>query len=386
MPWKDKTVEELRKEFAEAAQERRNFSSLCREFGITRKTGYKWLERSRQTDDFSNRSHAPNNIPGKTPKETEEKILTVRAENPEWGAKTILKFLENNGQKNLPCIRTANNILKRNGCISEEESLKRKPFTRFEMEHCNELWQADFKGDFALLDGSRCFPLDIIDDRSRYCLRIDAKTDTLGVKQSFESAFKEYGLPKAVLTDNGAQFAGFKGGYTQFERWLMDLDVTPIHGRIMHPQTQGKIERFHRTMKNELLKHNDFENIQSASSALNEWRAKYNEVRPHEALGMKRPADVYIPSDRVYDGVIKPYEYSGEFRVIKVNNWGYLRFDNIRVYLSETMADTKLEVRPAKGNVFEIYYRNFKIAEINAETGKLLNRRISRASAPAPHI
>ena len=378
MPWKDKTVEELRKEFIEAANTASNFSSLCREFGITRKTGYKWLKRCEESDDLTDRSHVPHCIPGKTPEEIERIILNLRSENPGWGAKTLRKVLENNGYANLPCVRTINNILLRNGCISEAESQKRKEFIRFQREYCNELWQVDFKGDFALLDGTRCFPLDILDDCSRYCLRAEGKSNTQGVRQSFEATFVEFGLPKAILSDNGAQFAGFKGGYTQFERWLMDLDIIPIHGRIMHPQTQGKIERFHRTMKTELLEHRIFANLSEASVALDQWRIKYNEVRPHEALGMKCPAEVYIPSPRSYPTKIEPYEYSGLYHMIKVNNWGYLRFDNIRVFLSETMADTYLEIRPTENDSFWVCYRNYRIAEIDAITGKLLNRRIYR--------
>ena len=378
MPWKDKTVEELRKEFVEAAKTSKNFSSLCREFGITRATGYKWVERNNQSCSMSDRSHAPLHVPGRTSAEIEEAILRVRADNPEWGAKTILKVLENNGYSDLPCIRTANNILQRNGCISETESQKRKEFLRFQREHCNELWQIDFKGDFPLLDGTRCFPLDIIDDCSRYCLGIYPKNNTLGVTQSMEQVFKEYGLPKAILSDNGGQFAGFKGGYTQFERWLMDLDILPIHGRPLHPQTQGKIERFHRTMKNELLKRNAFIDLADADRHLKEWRTKYNEVRPHEAIDMRCPAEVYIPSERKYPDKIKLYEYSGLHRVLKVNYKGYLRFDSKVFYLSETMIGAELELRPSEGTCASLIYRNYKIAEIDLWNEQLINRRISR--------
>jgi len=329
---------------------------------------------------MSDRSHAPLHVPGRTPPEIEEAILRVRADNPEWGAKTILKVLENNGYTDLPCIRTANNILQRNGCISETESQKRKEFLRFQREHCNELWQIDFKGDFPLLDGTRCFPLDIIDDCSRYCLGIYPKNNTLGVTQSMEQVFREYGLPKAILSDNGGQFAGFKGGYTQFERWLMDLDILPIHGRPLHPQTQGKIERFHRTMKNELLKRKDFIDLTDADKHLKEWRIKYNEVRPHEAIDMHCPADIYIPSERKYPDKIKPYEYSGLHRVLKVNYKGYLRFDSKVFYLSETMIGAELELRPSEGTCASLCYRNYKIAKIDLRNEQLVNRRISRLS------
>lgn len=378
MPWESKTVEEARKEFVIATAKTTNFSSLCREFGITRRTGYKWLERAKETERLTDRSHARKNITNKTDGETEAQILSVRANNPEWGGKTIRQFLVNQGCEQLPCVKTVNNILKRNHCIDESESLKRHAFVRFQREHCNELWQADFKGDFPLLDGSRCFPLDILDDCSRYSIAIFPQNNTQGTRDCFEQTFRNFGMPKAVLTDNGAQFSGFRGGYTLFERWLMDLDIFPIHGRIMHPQTQGKIERFHRTMKNELLKYNDFADLEDATRQIQCWREKYNELRPHEALGMKCPAEVYVKSEREYPKRIHEYEYSGTYRMVKVNNWGYLRFDSIQVYLSETMGNTMLEIRPGEADYFDICYRNYRIAQVDAVEQRLLNRHISR--------
>lgn len=379
MPWESKTVENLRKEFVLAASETKNFSALCREFGITRKTGYKWIERAKVSDNFSDQSRAPKKVFNKTDPITENLILAVRFENPGWGGKTIHKVLLNQGYENLPCVRTVNNILERNGCISDEESLKRVPYIRYEKDNCNDMWQIDFKGDFPLLDGNRCFPLDVIGDNSRFCIKIAAKLDTLGVTDSMRQAFIEYGMPKSILSDNGWTFRGFHGGYTQFEKWLMNHDILPIHGRVKHPQTQGKIERFHRSMKNELLKYNDFENLAAADKGLQEWRLKYNNIRPHEALGMKCPSEVYIPSNRIYTDTVSDFEYSGQYHVIKVNSWGYVRFDKWQVYLSETMIDEYIEFRPNPlGDSFIACYRNFKIAEFDVETGKRLNRKISR--------
>lgn len=379
MPWESKTVEELRKEFIIASKTTSNFSSLCREFGITRKTGYKWIARAEETNDLSDRSHARKNISNKTDKETENLILSVRKDNPAWGGKTIRQVLVNQGHEDLPCVKTCNNILKRNGCISEEESLKHKPFVRFERDKCNQMWQTDFKGDFALLDGTRCFPLDILDDHSRFSIKIAGKPNTLGVADSFREAFYEYGMPDSVLSDNGWTFRGFRNGYTHFEKWLMNHDILPIHGRIMHPQTQGKIERFHRTMKTELLNQNKFKDILDADRGLQEWRMKYNNIRPHEALNMKCPAEVYIPSDRTYIDNIKKFEYGGQHHVIKVNSWGYVRFNGWQVYLSETMINENIEFRPnPHGDSFFACYRNFKIAEFSNVTGELLNRKISR--------
>ena len=379
MPWECKTVEEQRREFAEAAKETKNFSALCREFGITRKTGYKWVERYKENADLLDKSRKPFTVTNRTPIETEERIVVLRAENPGWGAKKLKEVLERQGHE-IPCVKTVNNILNRYGCISAEESRKHQAFTRFEKEHCNEMWQTDFKGEFRMADNNYCYPLNIFDDHSRFVIKIAPALSTANkVIPAFRSAFCEYGMPNSVLSDNGAQFAGFRQGYTRFEKWLMNHDVLPIHGRIKHPQTQGKIERFHRTMQEELLKHTVMENIDDANNKFQLWREKYNNIRPHEALGMKCPAEVYIPSSRAYSDEVSPYEYGGQFHVIKVNSWGYARFDKWQVYLSETMINEYIEFRPnPHGDSFVVCYRNFKIAEFDTLSGKLLNRKISR--------
>lgn len=380
MPWESRTVEDQRKEFAQAAECCNNFSALCREFSITRHTGYKWVERYDAGQPLTDRSRRPHTSPSKTPEEVELLILAVRSENPGWGAKTIRDVLLKEGHKNIPCAKTVNNILNRYGCISLEESQKRQPFTRFEKALCNQMWQADFKGEFRMADNKYCYPLDIIDDHSRFAIKIAPHLSTANVViPVFTEAFREFGLPDSILSDNGAQFAGFKKGYTQFERWLMDLDILPIHGRIKHPQTQGKIERFHRTMKNELLNHTQISNIEDAKIKFCIWRDKYNNLRPHEALGMQRPGEVYVPSQRQYSENIKKYEYGGEYHVIKVNSWGYVRFDKWQVYLSETMIDQYIEFRPSpNGETFVACYRNFKIAEFDTEDGQLIHRSIAR--------
>ena len=380
MPWESKTVEKLREEFVLAAKSTHNFSSLCREFGITRKTGYKWVNRFKNQNELKDQSRKPNLIANKTPIEIEEVILALRNENPGWGAKTIKQVLENHGHENIPCVKTVNNILNRNGCILKEESEKRHKYIRFQRELCNEMWQTDFKGDFELKNGKRCYPLDIIDDHSRFLIKIAPAPNTKNVViPAFESAFSEYGMPLSVLSDNGGQFAGFKQGYTQFEKWLMCLDILPIHGRVRHPQTQGKIERFHRTLKDELLRYKTFEDIEHANIEIQAWRDKYNNIRPHEALNMLTPSEVYIKSNRQYNGLIKPYEYSGEYPVLKVNCKGYISFEYQRLYFSETFIGEYIEFRPNPlGDSFYACFRNFIIAEFDSISGKRLNRSIFR--------
>lgn len=380
MPWECKTVEDQRREFAQAAMYCKNFSALCREFGITRRTGLKWKERYTACQPLTDRSRKPHTTPTRTPEEVELLILAVRAENPGWGAKTIHRVLERRGCQNLPCVKTVNNILHRYGCISPEESQKRQPYTCFEKERCNVMWQTDFKGEFRMKDNNYCYPLTILDDHSRYSLRIAPRLSTANVViPVFTEVFQQYGMPDSILSDNGAQFAGFRKGYTQFEKWLIDLDILPIHGRIKHPQTQGKIERFHRTMKHELLNHTEIADIEDAQTKFRLWQDKYNNLRPHEALGMKTPGEVYEPSQRQYESKVKEFEYGGEHHVLKVNSWGYVRFNGWQVYLSETMANQYIEFRTSSdGETFVACYRNFKIAEFDTEDGQLIHRSIAR--------
>ena len=379
MPWENKTVEKLREEFVEAAKTASNFSSMCREFGITRKTGYKWLDRADNGLPMRDESRAPHNTPHKTAQNIEDKILELRLKNPAWGAKKLLDVLRENGEVGLPCARTVSNILSRNGCISKEQSLAHTPGKRFEKDECNEMWQPDFKGEFLMKDGKYCYPLNILDDHSRFLLVTEPSLSTGNlVTSTFERAFYEFGMPQSVLCDHGREFSGH-GGYTQFEKWLMDHDVLPIHGRVRHPQTQGKIERFHRTLKDELLTHNDIENIDHAEELFREWREKYNTIRPHESIGMKRPAQVYHRSERQYIPDVPKYEYSGAYHVVKVNSWGYARFAHFQIYLSETLIGERIEFRPnPHGDSFFGCYRNFRIAEFDASSGKLISRFIAK--------
>ena len=377
MSWETKTVMETREQFvAEVMEARETVSALCRKYGVSRKTGYKWINRAAEGLQLCDQSRRPHQQPSKTADDIEQKIIQMRLDHPAWGGKKIHAVLESAGVERLPSDKTCCNIIKRNGLIDPAESAKHTAFQRFERHHCNEMWQTDFKGDFLLGNGVRCYPLTILDDHSRFSIRIEPKDSATGVKDSFIAAFKEYGLPNSVLSDNGPQFAGAHRGLSSFERFLMDLDILPIHGRPIHPQTQGKIERFHRSLKQEALRVTP-ENMAEAKARLENWRWAYNEVRPHHALGMKTPSSVYKPSTREYY-IPKPYVYEPGAKLIKVNNWGYLRFGSIRIFLSEAMADTHVEIRFDENEKFSIIYRNYIIASVDAVEGKLINRHIRR--------
>lgn len=377
MSWETKTVMEQRTKFVtEATEGTATISALCRKYGISRKTGYKWLSRAAEGLPLCDQSRRPHQQPSKTADELEALIVQMRRSHPTWGGRTIRAVLEAAGVEGLPSDKTCCNIIKRNGLVDPLESAKHTAYIRFEKEHCNEMWQTDFKGDFLLGNGVRCYPLTILDDHSRYSIRIEPKTSATDVKASFINAFREYGLPNSVLSDNGSQFAGAHRGLSTFERFLMDLDILPIHGRTFHPQTQGKIERFHRTFKQEALRTMPSD-MADAASRFENWRWLYNEVRPHHALGMKPPASVYQPSTRPYHKP-EPYVYDEGTRLIKVNNWGYLRFGHLQLFLSEAMADTKVAIRFDENERFSIIYRNYIIGTVDAVEGKLIERRIRR--------
>lgn len=380
MPWEVKTVEKTRSEFVtEALAHEISFSALCRKYEITRKTGLKWLERFNNGQALIDQCRAPFHTPNKTCMDTENLILQARHEHPAWGPRKLKKLLENQGHTMLPAISTFAEILKRNGLISKEDSLAHKPFKRFQKDSPNDLWQTDFKGHFAMKDGVRCYPLTVLDDHSRYSLCIDAKLNEqgIGVFKSFQRLFKEYGLPEAILCDNGNPWGNSqRTGYTKFEVWLMQLGIQPIHGRSFHPQTQGKEERFHRTMVAELLKYTEILDISNAQVQFDAWRHQYNHIRPHEALNMRVPADVYCASIKKIPDKINPFDY-GHHENRVVNAKGYFSYKSRSYYLSEAFADEIISIVPSSKDGFvKIQYRNFYIGRINLAERMIVSKKI----------
>lgn len=388
MPWETRTVTMNRKEFVEEVQAgEKSKSQICREYGISRVTGEKWIKRSESGEGYEDRSRAPFHTANKTSPEKEAKVLAVRGTHPAWGPRKIRQFLINKGETDLPANSTICNILRRNGCISEEASRAATPYKRFQKEHCNEMWQTDFKGHFAMKDGNRCHPLTVLDDCTRFSLCVDAKENEqrTGVVQSFERLFAEYGLPDALLCDHGNPLGNSQTtAYSVFEVWLMERDILPIHGRIRHPQTQGKEERFHRTLNVELLKLKEIENMEHAQKCFDEFRYCYNHERPHEALNLGVPALFYHPSRRTVPDRIQHWEYDDGCVLRKVKSTGYLTFMGQGYYISESFGGQTLAVRSSSSveGCYDILFRGFRVAQLNPYERVLISRRISRAAAP----
>lgn len=372
MAWNERTVEIMREEFVRRvlAQEASK-AALCREYGISRPTGDKWIERFQDGQSMTDRSRAPLSCPGRIEAATEAQIVRFRRLHPALGAVKLRKIMENEGYTDLPCARTFNNIFQRNGLIHKEDSRAATPYQRFEKAMPNEMWQADFKGDFRMEDGFRCHPLNIIDDHSRFNLCIEALTnETFGaVKPVMERLFREYGLPFSFLCDNGNPWGTPQSlGYSRFEVWLMELDILTIHGRPKHPQTQGKEERFNRSFTRECLKGRVFSDKVHAQKCFDEYRAFYNDVRPHFALDLDVPSSHYEPSARKMPEKILPWEYGPEYQLCKVKETGYFNYGGQGFYLSEAFGGKTIAVRESHlpGQI-TLVFRNFKIGRIDLD-------------------
>ena len=370
MAWEERTVEQMRKEFVRRvlAQEGSK-AALCREYGISRPTGDKWIERFRTGQDLSDRSRAPKSVPGRISPELEAEIVRLRRQYPALGAVKLHRIMENEGYTDLPCARTFNNVFRRHDLIGQEESAAATPHRRFEKAIPNEMWQGDFKGHFRMKNGHRCHPLNIIDDCSRFSLCIEAlENETFdAVKPVMERLFREYGLPFSFLCDNGNPWGTAQSlGYSRFEVWLMELGVLTLHGRPHHPQTQGKEERFNRSFTRECLKGREFRDRLHAQSCFDDYRTFYNEVRPHFALELDVPVRHYTPSQRLFPEKTEVWEYGPEYRLCKVKETGFFNYNGQGFFLSEAFAGKTIAVRESHlpGQI-TLVFRNFRIGRID---------------------
>jgi transposase InsO family protein len=380
MPWKERTVKMNREDFVKQVTDgEKSLSEVCREFGISRPTGYKWLERYRNGEELSDRSRAPFHTANKTPQDMESMLLAYRKQHPAIGAVKVKRILENKGYTGLPCASTVNAIFKRNGCITPEASAAATPYKRYEKSYPNQMLQADFKGNFAMKNGARCHPLNIIDDYSRFNLCSDALSgETLAsIKPSITRIFEEYGLPFSFLCDNGNPWGTQQStGFTSFEVWLMDLGILTLHGRIRHPQTQGKDESYNRAMTKELLKHTEIADIKDAQKKFDEYRRFYNEERPHFGIGLDVPAKRYRPSERRMPRRITEWEYPSSMILRRVKETGFVTFGGQGYFFSEAFAGRMIGIRDSHiPGCISLFYRQFRIGRINVDDRAVVMRK-----------
>jgi transposase InsO family protein len=354
MPWSEKSIMDQRREFLMLfEQDGVNRRELCRGFGISPTTGYELARRYRQGGEagVADRSRRPLHSPGRTPVAMEGLVLAVRAEHPAWGGRKIRRRLGDLGHDAVPSVSTITEILHRHERIDGSAAAARqRPPERFERAAPNELWQMDFKGHFPLASG-RCHPLTVIDDHSRYALGIRAcgeETDGT-TRAELRAIFRRYGLPDRMLMDNGSPWGSCHAEhrYTGFELWLLELGVAVSHGRPYHPQTQGKDERFHRTLKAEVIGRRSFRDLDECQRRFDHWRLVYNTERPHDALGLATPITRYHPSRRCFPEKLEPFDYGPGAILRRVDRDGWLSFRGRPLKLGRAFITRQVALRPA---------------------------------------
>jgi transposase InsO family protein len=371
MPWKAESVMDQRIEFVLRAQEgEESIAGLCRDYGISRPTGYLWLQRYYEVgsvNGLAEHSRRPLHSPQRTAAAVEAAVLGLR-DKTGWGGPKLAKALAWRGVPVAPA--TAQRILKRCGRVVPPKVGKTK--LRFAREECNELAQMDFKGDYSLARG-KCYPLSLLDDCSRYLhgLWPLPSPGGVGVKQSLEAYFREHGVPLSLLLDHGTPWfsTSNRQGLTWLSVWLLKQGVVLRYSGIRHPQTQGKVERFHQTLKRR-TKH------RGEPRTLSEWRAwavefrhEYNFERPHEALGDRTPGEVYQAVNlRAYQEQPREWQYSGGV-VKRLNPQGQLYYRQHTYFVSEALASEQVRIDELDGKLL-VTFRHLTVREIDLRTGE----------------
>lgn len=362
---------DLRFEFvAEAGQEGANIRLLCRRFNIAPKTGYKWLARFRSAGlgGLCDQSRRPCSSPRRSRSDIETAVLAVRAAHPAWGGRKIQRVLQRDGAS-APAASTITAILRRHGQPVGQFGGGNLAWTRFEHPQPNDLWQMDFKGHIGLANGRRLNPLTVLDDHSRYAIVLRACADqkTPTVREALVGAFHRYGLPRTLITDNGSPWGDGPGSpFTPLGVFLIEQGIRIAHARPYHPQTMGKDERFHRSLKAEVLSGPLFDDLAAAAQALERWRHVYNHKRPHEALDLAVPADRYRTSPREYRETPEPFDYAPGDLLRKVQDGGKLSFGGREKRVPKAFKGKQVALRSTeRDGVYNVYYRHQRIAVLD---------------------
>lgn len=364
MPWKAMDVRDQRVRFVvEACLGAKPMKALCTEFGISRPTGYLWLSRYRQqgVTGIAERSRRPHRSPGRTDEQREAEVIQLRQRFPDWGARKLGVLLRRQGI-GLPDA-TIHRILLRNGLIQEADQ-HRPASKRFQREQPNQLWQMDFKGprDWPQPIG----PLSVLDDHSRYLIALAAigKPDGWLVKAQLGQAFQQCGVPEAMLMDHGTPWWNWQSfsGRTHLSLWLMRLGIRLYWSGVQHPQTQGKVERFHGSLQRAFdLRGTPAEEPQAWLDA---YRHEHNHIRPHQALQMQTPAQLWRPSPRPYNPCPPPWQYPEGAWTLKVDCQGTIDIKDRRWRIGKTLAGERVRIQPVEHR-FLIFYCNTLVRELD---------------------
>jgi transposase InsO family protein len=371
MPWRESSVMEEKLRFIfEHQQAERSMKELCERYGIARETGYVWLRRYGELGiaGLMERKRSALRHSNQTPAAIERMVVELRQAHMRWGPKKLKQILERDEPGRVwPAVSTIGSLLKREGLVVGRRKRQRTPPYGEPLAHAqgpNQVWCADFKGWFRTRDGERIDPLTISDAHSRYLLRCQAveKTDTTRVQAIFEATFREYGMPHTIRTDNGTPFASRAlAGLSRLAVWWMKLGIVPERIEAGHPEQNGRHERMHRTLKQETAQP-PAANRREQQRAMDRFREEYNQVRPHEALGMQTPAAVYQPSLREFPERIGETEYPETMQVRSVKHQGQFRWKKQDVFLSEVLWGERVGLLAIDDRWFTIYFAQVPLA------------------------
>ncbi len=376
MPWLETVPMEQRVRFVEDVRRgQMPLTQLCAHFGVSRKTGYKWLARfeAEGRRGLADRSRAPRHCPHKLSDELATLLCELRVAHEDWGARKLLRVLQRRHphRTDWPAPSTAADLLARQGLVRHPRRRRRRPdhpgAPAIHTEAPNDLWTADFKGEFRTGDGIYCYPLTIADLHARYLLACHGRpsTKTTAAWPIFEWAFREYGLPRAMRTDNGVPFATTSiHGLSKLNVWWMRLGIQ--HQRITPatPSENGAHERMHRTLKRRAIRPARA-TLRAQQRAFNAFRHEYNEERPHETLGMATPASCYAPSPRPYPERLPDPEYPGHFLVKAITTGGTFRFHHRLLYLANALTGERVGLDEVDDGVWHIYFNTVLIATLD---------------------
>jgi len=368
MPWQESSVYEERLRFVVAASRKEKpVTELCREFRISRQTGYVWLRRYQAggSPQVFDRSRRPLNSPARSSDEIEEKVVALRLQYPDWGAPKLRKLLDQQSPDVRICERTLHRILVRRNLLNEKD--RHSPAVRrFERGAPNELWQMDFKGPQGFNKEFPVGPLSVIDDHSRFLVRLQhlGSTKSAGVRDALQNAFEAVGLPEAILVDHGTPWWNCMSpwGITELSVWIMQQGVRLLYSGYRHPQTQGKVERMHGALQRAIRRRSEAD--PTNQQWLDAFRHEYNHVRPHAGIGMETPAQRWTPSSRPFDATPREWEYPKSAVVRTLGgegqlSWGGRRWDVSRALQRQTVG---IEVMGARAVV---YFCNAPVRELD---------------------
>jgi putative transposase len=383
MPWLETAPMDQRTQFvADAQRGLYSMRELCARFGVSRKTGYKWLARytAEGPAGLRERSHAPHRCPHRIDEALAALLCATRRAHPTWGPAKLLQYLvprhaERDGEA-WPAVSTVADLLARHGLVQKRR--RRRPVTHpgvvpIHTTAPNDLWTADFKGHFRTRDGVYCYPLTIADQHTRFLVAVQGLrcTKGAGVRRVFERAFREYGLPAAIRTDNGVPFAttGIHG-LSQLNVWWMRLGIQHQRIRPASPQENGAHERMHKTLKAEATRP-PRASLALQQRAFTAFRAEFNTERPHSALAGDPPAARYTPSPRRYPEQLPPLEYPGHFVVKRVTNAGTIRFRHRLLFIANALKQHHIGLEEIDGGLWSIYLGTVLLGRIDEREMKI---------------